>query len=639
MNRNGRLPIFILISITTLLGLQTVRVLFALALYVLRDRLGWSAIQIGVLMLAFFALTFLAGLLRRWLGTRPLLAVTAVALSLFRLAMQLWTGDPLVDLILAFLSVFCFTLFLPAILSFLRARSPLFRQMAAPGLLAGFAFDVALYGAFRTYDVAWQGGWLTAVLVILLVVVQWAALRQVLTVAGHEPANPDAKTGLLWLAFGPFLFLQLTIFSNIARLTVISGQPQAAVFFLVLFAHVAAVFLVLWLAERPFSPILAAILGLLLAAALLIPWPGCPAGGVQLFAGQLILALLLALIVRVIITGNGRSGLRALTLGNGFGWLLMAIFVFLYYAGYDIPLPFNNDLLFPLAALATAVCAFFAARALAKASPEPAPLLNWKPALLLLLLLLLPLYQFIAVRPPTAVSGNGFPVKVMTYNLHNGFDPYGNLGLEALAQVIETENPAIVSLQEVNRGWVVNGSTDMLEWLSRRLDMPYVWGPTADPLWGNAILSRYPLNEVDMQPLPPPTLLLQRGFIWAAVDVGGGQRLNVVATHYHHKEDGSLIRTTQSQAILNDWRERPSTLIMGDLNAKPPAPELQIYRNRGFQDALDLNGVLPGYTYDALAPYQRLDYILLTPDLTAVNAAIPTTPASDHLPVTAVISP
>ncbi|MCZ7669645.1 MAG: hypothetical protein M5U34_21950 [Chloroflexi bacterium] len=125
MNRNGCFPSLLLTSLTLLFGLQTLRVLFSLALYVLRDRFGWSAIQIGLLMAVFFALSFLAGLFRRWWGTEKMLLGTAVGVGLFRLLLQLWSGDPLVDLILAFLTIFCFMLFVPVALAFARSQGRL----------------------------------------------------------------------------------------------------------------------------------------------------------------------------------------------------------------------------------------------------------------------------------------------------------------------------------------------------------------------------------------------------------------------------------------------------------------------------------------------------------------------------------
>ena len=68
--------------------------------------------------------------------------------------------------------------------------------------------------------------------------------------------------------------------------------------------------------------------------------------------------------------------------------------------------------------------------------------------------------------------------------------------------MIEEQQPDIVALQEVTRGWVIYGSFDMLVWLSQRLDMPYVYGPAADSVWGNAILSRYPMSGALTIPMP-----------------------------------------------------------------------------------------------------------------------------------------
>ena len=69
-----------------------------------------------------------------------------------------------------------------------------------------------------------------------------------------------------------------------------------------------------------------------------------------------------------------------------------------------------------------------------------------------LILLALPIAQTIMWRAPTANEGQGFPVRIMTYNLHNGFNTKGKLNMEEIAQVIERNNPDVVALQEVSRG-------------------------------------------------------------------------------------------------------------------------------------------------------------------------------------------
>ena len=75
----------------------------------------------------------------------------------------------------------------------------------------------------------------------------------------------------------------------------------------------------------------------------------------------------------------------------------------------------------------------------------------------------------------------------MTYNLHSAYNSQGRQDLEAIAQVIEESGADVVALQEVSRGWLIDGSTDMAGWLSRRLGMPILFRGTTDPVWGNAI--------------------------------------------------------------------------------------------------------------------------------------------------------
>ncbi len=284
----------------------------------------------------------------------------------------------------------------------------------------------------------------------------------------------DSTIGLVWLGLGPFLFLYLLIFGNLARFTVLATGEQSSAFFIMVIAQLLGILLVYWLIMRNggvIKSIITAILGLALIIMLINPWPTGWLAILQVILGQVILALLMSVIVLGIGASNGRFGLRNLILGNGLGWLLMAMFVFLYYAGYDIPLPFKNDLLFSIAALIVAICAFFTARVIPQTistnetNEKP---LNKKFIFALFLLLLIPVFQFLSYFQWAPFEFHyGWPVRVMTYNIHNGFDQKGHLGLEALAQVIEAERPDIISLQEINRGWVVNGSTDMLSWFSK----------------------------------------------------------------------------------------------------------------------------------------------------------------------------
>jgi len=225
----------------------------------------------------------------------------------------------------------------------------------------------------------------------------------------------------------------------------------------------------------------------------------------------------------------------------------------------------------------------------------------------------------------------------MSYNLHVGFNTEGDLSIEALAQVIEDSQADIVALQEVSRGWLVGGRLDMLTWLSQRLDMPYIFGPTVDPIWGNAILSRYPIVEYQHYQLPPRNLFLLRGFTTAVIEIGDSDNLQVIATHFHHVEEDSDIRQLQSPVIIESWHGASTTIVLGDFNAEPNTPEIQMFKQAGLVDTLAGMEPPPIYTFNSVNPYQRIDYIWISPDLSVKDARVPSSQASDHLPVVAII--
>jgi endonuclease/exonuclease/phosphatase family metal-dependent hydrolase len=302
---------------------------------------------------------------------------------------------------------------------------------------------------------------------------------------------------------------------------------------------------------------------------------------------------------------------------------------------YDLNVPYSNTVIPPLAAAILALCAIGASRLLpAKAISQP---VQWVPLWIALALLVFPLVSWVTWSVPHPVEGDGFPVRVMTYNLHMGFGTDGHLGMEALARVIEGSGAEVVGLQEVCRGWYITGSLDMLTWLSRRLDMPYVSGPTADPLWGNAILSRYPIVEHGNALLPTGGKRIQRGYLWARIDLGGGEEFEMIVTHLHDPEDEGYVREIQVPPLLEFWAGRPSTVIVGDFNASPGDPEIQMILDARLRDSFAEAGTGPGYTHASNDPSRRIDYIWVSPDLIPSDLIIPRSTASDHLGVAATV--
>jgi endonuclease/exonuclease/phosphatase family metal-dependent hydrolase len=221
----------------------------------------------------------------------------------------------------------------------------------------------------------------------------------------------------------------------------------------------------------------------------------------------------------------------------------------------------------------------------------------------------------------------------MTYNIHSAYSAAGRQDPEAIAQAIEASGADIITLNEVSRGWLIDGSTDLVFWLSRRLDMPILFKGTEDPVWGNAILTHDPVLQTGFGSLPVSHTLITRGYLWARVDVGGPEPLQVIATHLHHLEADHDVRLLQVPVLVDFWGQRPFSLVMGDMNAQPGDPEMELFSQAGLVDSWREAGEGDGFTFSSTNPYERIDWIWHTPDIRATSAHVPATTASDHRPV------
>ncbi len=127
-----------------------------------------------------------------------------------------------------------------------------------------------------------------------------------------------------------------------------------------------------------------------------------------------------------------------------------------------------------------------------------------------------------------------------------------------------------------------------------------------------------------------------RGYVVATIETGD-QTLNVIVTHLHHVEEDSVLRVPQVQAIIATWANRTNTVLMGDMNATPDAPEMQLLRDAGLIDSFAEAGTGDGFTYASNRPYQRIDYIYHSADLTARDFHVNDGTASDHRAVAVTI--
>ena len=619
-------------ALTVMFGLQLMRMLFVgMAVYLTQVQ-DISSILVGVMGLAVFLCGLLEPLVRRILGFRNALPIVVGSLSLVWLAEKLVLSLP-VDLGLSIAGTVLFLWSLPLLFRSLRTTGG--HGSAAHGVIAflvGISADTAVKGIFGTIDLSWVQGVAGYSVVFGLVATQGFLLWQLASHRSQEQEQGPAASALSYLAFGPALALQFLLFQNVAQQTVLIGWPQPAVYAWILTANLIGVAIAVELTRwgrHPSWPVLA-LLGGLLVAMVAVDQSGLAAALVVL-AGQVVIAVCLVSVVKAAREPIVEHSNRGISIWMGVGMVVMLMLLFIYYASYDTNVLVPKEAVRPLAALLIGLAALWASLANHTVG-APVTRAASIPALLLLLLPLVSLAMWKDVQP---TPGAGFPVKVMSYNLHQGFDVYGSHGMENLARVIEAEDPDIIALQEVSRGWVVNGSVDMLVWLSQRLEMNYAWGPAADSVWGNAVLSKRPITGFQNHEMPNNGVLrLDRAFLVAEVDVGGGEALNVVATHFHNDEDDSAIRVPQARAVLEVAGSDRATVLIGDFNAHPDHPEMLLIAGAGLNDTFVTSGATgDGFTFPTDAPWRRIDYIWASPNLKARDFSIPNSLASDHFAV------
>ena len=626
----------ILVALTLLFGAQSIRVLLSSFVWYLYTTLGmnvWRVVQAGY---GTFALALAAPLLVRWLKPRGALWVAGAGLMLCRLVEQVSTL-PAVDMWAAIGGSVCFLWLLPLLFGRARADGEDGLQAFALGFLLGLSLDTALRGLTGTLDLSWIPGLWPVLTMIALVgafgYTLWHAARCEVTVIdeGSLASLPLIGPGLL-------LFVQWLILQNQGWVATLTGWSPGAALSWIMLGNVGALLAATYALRNFRLPstgwwllLPGGTLTLMLAFAAVPGWTFA----LGVLVGLVSAGLLLAVLVGEVRQPASRAGIVRVGFAFGLGSLLFYTLVTLYYVSFLAPVPFPRSALAPLAGGGLTVCAVVAAWQCPHLQVSQAP--NWTAARWGVLLMCVPLGVLLteALPAPSPNLAKGYPVRVMTYNIRSAYGMDGRQDVEAVARVIEGAGTQVVVLQEIARGWLLNGDTDLLSLLSRRLNMPYtVMGAATDPLSGNAILSRYPILATGQGDLPRLDTLVGRGYLWAQIDLGAGETLLVFTTHLHHEPERNDVRIAQVGALLSAWRARPHTVLLGDLNAVSGSPEIQMILDAGFVDAWAEAGHSEEFAWMA----RRIDWIFHTPDLIAREVSVVESRASDHLAVVAIIA-
>lgn len=263
-----------------------------------------------------------------------------------------------------------------------------------------------------------------------------------------------------------------------------------------------------------------------------------------------------------------------------------------------------------------------------------------------LLLALLPLLTVHAAEPVV--------LRVLCYNIHYGQGNDGEYNVERLAEVIRQTRPDLVALQEVDVGVERSGRVHQAQQLGERTGMAVSFGPTQHfqgGLFGNAVMTRMPIQSVIIHPLPYTESTAERttyprGAIAVTVQLPDGRPLQFISTHFQHNVPEDRVQEAHAinrlfaadQATSSDTTAGTTPLfsiLAGDINATPSDEPVQILQQH-WTNALDAQAAP---TVPSQQPTSRIDYVFFRgPGVKLVQSqVIAEAMASDHRPVLAVI--
>jgi endonuclease/exonuclease/phosphatase family metal-dependent hydrolase len=627
----------VLVALTLTLALQSIRTLFPLLFTFGEDT---DFVLAGGVAVAVFAGPILAAPVNRLLG-RAALPAGLGALIAARLALQL--AHP-ISLWLAIAATVTALVALSQELIVLRRQGPFGSRAFLFGLLLGLAVDTAVRTVFLTWDLPWQDGFEPLVATVALAAGAVAALP---SPPKREPVRPGTPGGVWSTALlGPFLMLEVLFLQSPAFAASAAEFSLEGAVILLLGADALAIVAAARVAGRPTLPWHAVVAGLALAAA---AWGATQVTGftaaVLILVGQVLAGGLVAIALDRTAPEAPPVAWRTAG-GMALAGILFMLLAVPYQLHYDVPLPFSNTVLPAVAGVLLGLAGIHRwIRASGGTDPvrvsfsrAPIPRELGSLAVVPLVLMLVPLAVFLARPDRPVVTGNGESFRLVNYNVHLAVNTDGQLDPEATARTIEALRPDVLVLQEAGRGWPVNGTMDVAEWLSRRLDMPFVYQPAADGQFGNAVLSRLPIRSLQGGFLPFGDGPQRRSYLRAEIDVGSGRTVSIFAVHLQHQEGKTSTRNSQIRRLLEVWGGAPATVITGDMNTQPDEANLALFLDAGLLSVQDEAGL--GHLPTASRPTvrgDRVDYMFVTEDLGFADVSVPFSGASDHLPIAATI--
>jgi endonuclease/exonuclease/phosphatase family metal-dependent hydrolase len=221
-------------------------------------------------------------------------------------------------------------------------------------------------------------------------------------------------------------------------------------------------------------------------------------------------------------------------------------------------------------------------------------------------------------------------LKIMTYNIQQGFDARGNKNLQGQLAVIKEVDPDILGLEESDTARLANGNVDAVRYFADNLDMYSYYGPTTTVgTFGIALLAKYPIQN------PTTFFMYSRGEQTAAIHaeiLKEGKTYQVFVTHLGN--GGPMF---QLEDLLKRMEGQANVIAMGDFNFEPTTNQYQLI-TQSLADSWFLKWP-GGKGIPGMSANETIDHIFVSPGMTVLESEYGVNPASDHPYLYSIIGP
>ena len=197
---------------------------------------------------------------------------------------------------------------------------------------------------------------------------------------------------------------------------------------------------------------------------------------------------------------------------------------------------------------------------------------GWRFRMLTFVVLILLLFASIFMNSHTTTEfhKNGDQLKLMTFNIQQGVDLFGNKNYEGQLKKIEEIDPDILCLQESDVSRISGGNSDVVRYFSENLGYYKYYGPkTVTGTYGTAILSKFPLKDC------------KSIFTYSSKDEIGTAIAKISLENHSikiinsHPAGDAKSREEHIEMVIDEANESDNVIAMGDYNFKQDSPYYQ----------------------------------------------------------------